>query len=97
MTIGVNNMYVEELPKNCNDCKFQNNNECLLLDENIQNLKKDCPLKSLKEHDKQLFQQLINMITDRSELISTSVNEWTFMFDMYDLEMCVEEILRRKK
>ena len=55
MTIGVNNMYVEELPKNCNQCKFQNNKKCLLLDKDLQNLKKDCPLKSLKEHDKQLF------------------------------------------
>lgn len=46
-----------------------------------------------KQVRKEVLGDLCNMLGDRAELIQTAENESTFMFDTYDLTMCVEEIL----
>ena len=46
-----------------------------------------------KQVRKEVLGELMNMLGDRAELIQTAENESTFMFDTYDLTMCVEEIL----
>ena len=46
-----------------------------------------------KQVRKEVLGELMNMLGDRAELIQTAKNESTFMFDTYDLSMCVEEIL----
>ena len=61
MTIGVNNMYVEELPKNCNQCKFQNNKKCLLLDKD--------KFKELVEENKQLKQSQKQLAIEQLEKV----------------------------
>lgn len=100
-------MYVDELPKKCADCPFYkldtyvdvygyqtNSHECVLDGSMLTN---SCPLQSLADHTKQVRKEvlgeLMNMLGDRAELIQTAKNESTFMFDTYDLSMCVEEIL----
>ena len=62
------NFYIKELPKDCKNCIFGYSNNNCYLDYNIDLIKfegfnqnekhKDCPLKSLEEHDKELEKTL---------------------------------------
>ena len=104
-------VYVDELPKSCEKCKFyeyeiEHNGEwgfethrrmCKINGSLIQGI---CPLQSLADYTKQVRKEvlgeLMNMLGDRAELIDCGgVAE--FMFTTYDLSMCVEEILGEKK
>ena len=102
-------IYVDKLPKKCEDCCFSETgfvyddevrfcklkprcmNWIALYDEK----RKDCPLQSLADHDKQVRKEvcdnLVEMLTDRAELIDCGGCA-EFMFATYDLQESVKEI-----
>lgn len=87
-------LYVDELPKNCKDCKFQCFGECLngadILNCDYNSMKchlkrgkvKDCPLQSLANYTKQARKELIDKLA-------------LFLIETFskDAEFSVEEIL----
>ena len=72
-------IYVDEIPKNCNDCKFQvfvahhqhgwqhHERFCSIMKDNYdcKCSKEHCPLKSLAEHDKQVRKEVCEEIGDK--------------------------------
>ena len=61
-------VYVDELPKSCGCCEFYSQDKycayCLMLNEKLRYIDKDkdCPLKSLHEHDKELVEKVLNRV-----------------------------------
>ena len=58
-------VYVDELPDICDECPFQNKTtyECVLLPKyNKQPFLQSCPLKSLREYDKELVEKVCDKI-----------------------------------
>lgn len=61
-------VYVEELPKSCGCCEFYSQDKycayCLMLNEKLRYIDKDkdCPLKSLHDHDKELVAKQVKTI-----------------------------------
>ena len=67
-------VYVDELPKNCKDCKFQCFGECLngadIINCDYSSMKchlkrgkvKECPLQSLSDHTKQVRKEVVEFI-----------------------------------
>ena len=62
-------LYVEKLPKNCEDCPFAKNKwYCGILDCTInyalsitkKGIRKDCPLQTIKNHDNELIDKIIH-------------------------------------
>ncbi len=59
-------VWIEKMPENCGDCEFCEKSEyyhcnyCSRLDTKLKyiNREKDCPLHSIKDHDRELKQQL---------------------------------------
>lgn len=92
-------IYIDKLPEDCLDCPCENEDYCDLLNEGIGckfgEKHKDCPLKTIAEHDKQvkkeLLDKLCNMLTDRAELIKTG-DVAEFMFTIYDLKESIKQI-----
>ena len=61
-------VYVDELPKSCGCCEFYSQDKycayCLMLNEKLRYIDKDkdCPLKSLHEHDKELVEKVLEEV-----------------------------------
>lgn len=99
-------VYVDSVPF-CDNCPCRDEYFCKLIEKDVfdefysiddeNGIHKECPIKHISDHTKQVRKEvlgeLVNMLGDRAELIQTAENESTFMFDTYDLTMCVEEIL----
>ena len=72
-------VYVDELPKSCGCCEFYSQDKycayCLMLNEKLRYIDKDkdCPLKSLHEHDKELVAKVLGMVREnlKEELLLT--------------------------
>lgn len=61
-------LYVKEIPKCCEDCPVHNgtNGICKLLHKYTYDTPpKDCPIKSLHEHDKELVKKVCKKISNR--------------------------------
>ena len=62
-------VYVDELPKSCGCCEFYSQDKycayCLMLNEKLRYIDKDkdCPLKSLHEHDKELVEKVLEKVS----------------------------------
>lgn len=67
-------IYVKEMPKCCGDCEFCSsdyyNSYCLKLCTKLGyiNKDKDCPLKSLHDHDRELVKEVCEKIRERYNL-----------------------------
>ena len=94
-------IYVDEMPKNCNDCQFlvfvayhQNGflhkeRYCpLRKDGNCNCSKENCPLQSLAEHDKQIRKEVVQEIREKIEQ-AKMIYEWK------GKEISIEDILDR--
>lgn len=60
-------IYVKEMPDFCEECPFHNeeNDKCILLPQyNIRPFLQSCPLKSLKDHDRELVKEVCEKIKD---------------------------------
>lgn len=90
-------IYVDKLPETCCGCWFhERTGECYLTTRvSFNTPPRDCPIKDLKEHDKQILQDLIKMLTVRAELVDFGGTA-EFMFTPFDLGMCVKELLSDK-
>lgn len=65
-------IYVKEMPKSCDCCEFYSHNKyndayclCLCMRLNYVNKEKDCPLKSLHDHDKELVEKVCERIKEQ--------------------------------
>ena len=84
-------VYVDELPKSCGCCEFYSQDKycayCLMLNEKLRYIDKDkdCPLKSLHEHDKELVEKVLkkakSLITKYDLLKDYNSCAGYFMFD----------------
>ena len=75
-------VYVDELPENCFECPIMVDGSegcdfcvCAILEEKAEtkNRLKDCPLKSLHEHNKELVAKVLGMVREnlKEELLLT--------------------------
>ena len=81
-------VYVDELPKSCNDCKFRvfiaytkngwehSERYCSIMKDNYdcKCSKENCPLQSLSDHDKQVRKEVCEEI--QSELLDFTHKYW---------------------
>lgn len=65
-------VYVDELPKSCGCCEFYSQDKycayCLMLNEKLRYIDKDkdCPLKSLHDHDKELVAKVLDSVKNEA-------------------------------
>lgn len=62
-------VYVDELPESCIDCDFAFDGKCQALESKeyycIENCRRsDCPLHSIKDHDKELVARVLKEVED---------------------------------
>ena len=94
-------VYVDELPKECWDCPcFRNDTDfsCGLSDGTKDYFLDEidggeCPLKSLKDHDKQLRSQICEDIKDQQHVFTCKYDNHTY-FMQPEFESLLEEIER---
>lgn len=88
-------VYVDEIPESCGDCKFLEKAEysfyCSRLNIKLNYIdrEKDCPLQSLKDHDRELVRQVCEKINN---LANKKANIDTGMLDMVYFDNIVEKI-----
>ena len=65
-------IYVKEMPKDCWDCPCQDNESgrCKILNRYVDYIPKDCPLKSLHDHDKELVEKVLDKVKRKVDYIS---------------------------
>lgn len=101
-------IYVDELPKNCKDCKFQCFGECLngadILNCDYSSMKchlkrgkvKDCPLQSLAEYTKQVRKEVceqIYKVFTKESMWSELKSWWLHNESCEELKNCLDAIV----
>lgn len=92
-----NKVYVDELPENCKKCVYSQINLAFGVETRICNLQygfisanndkfPNCPLQSLKIHDRQLVRQVCEKITERYNLEGKPITD-EFGDTQYGYEM----------
>lgn len=66
-------------------------------DLQIENMLLKCKVQNKISFAIEQINILVNRVIDRSELIKIDKNESCFMFDVYDLNMCSQELIRELK
>ena len=96
-------VWVEKMPENCGDCEFCEKSEyyhcnyCSRLDTKLKyiNREKDCPLHSIKDHDRELVNEVLkkvkkiafksNVMCDKTGL--PCFGEMRQIYGIYDYEL----------